>query len=145
MNDKGRLPRADAQERELLGCVLYFPDRAGEMLTLCAASDFFHDVHQRVWRKFATQYAMSGAIDRLECGKTLNCAQTLNELFIDAPTTTAYAVCLAEQIKLAARGRAIYELLQRGATAILSGRPGDAVLAQVMIAAETLEAEAIGA
>jgi hypothetical protein len=59
----------------------------------------------------------------------------LLELGQDA-TTTAHAESRAKMVKDAARGRAHYDVLQRGANAVLSGRPTDSVLAQVEMAVE---------
>jgi len=140
-----RLPREDEKERDLIGCVLAFPERAGEILPLCRPTDFFEPLLQQLWRQLVTQWGTMGRVDCMAAARKIKCAQYVLEIAYSAPTTTAYAECLAEAIKLAARGRHLYEVLQRGADAILRGRPADAVLAQVQLALEPFEAEAIGA
>lgn len=139
-----QLPRADEDERYLLSCLMDWPERAGEILPLCRPTDFFHLMHRQLWRKFATQLAMRGEIDRHAAGKDLKCSDLLIELVHGAPTT-AWAECKAEAIKLAARGRQLHEVLTKGAQAIERGRPADGVLAQVQLALEPFEAEVIGA
>jgi replicative DNA helicase len=143
VSDNNQLPRADEQEKYLLSCLMDWPDRAGEILPLCKPTDFFHELHAQLWRKFKTQLAMRGEIDRLAVGKELKCAEFLLELTEGAPTT-AYADSQAEAVKLAARGRQLHEILTKGALAIERGRPADAVLSQVQLALEPFEAEAIG-
>jgi replicative DNA helicase len=142
--NSNQLPRADAEEKYLLACLMDWPERAGEILSLCKPTDFFHPLHQQLWRKFKTQLAMRGAIDRLAVGKDLGCAEFLLELTDGAPTTT-WADGQAEAVKLAARGRQVHEILTKGAQAIERGRPADAVLSQVQLALEPFEVEAIGA
>ena len=86
---------------------------------------------------------MRGEIDRLAAGKELKCSDLLMELAHGAPTTT-WAECKAEAVQLAARGRHLHEILTKAAQAIERGRPADGVLAQLQLALEPFEAEAIG-
>lgn len=145
MNDSNPplLPRADEAENYLLACLVDWPERAGEVLPLCRSTDFFHGMHQRLWRQFTTQFAMTGSIDRLAAGRELQCADFMFELADGAPTTV-HAESRAEMVRLAARGRRLHEVFTRAAHAIERGRPADAVLAQVQLALEPFEAEAIG-
>jgi replicative DNA helicase len=144
MNTDPRLPRADEAECYLLACLMDWPERAGEVLPLCQPSDFFETLHADLWRKFTTQLAMHGAIDRLAAGKELKCADRLLEFAYQAPTTE-HAESRADMVKLAARGRQAHDVFQNAADAILDGRPADAVIAQVSLALESLETESIEA
>jgi replicative DNA helicase len=144
MTSDPRLPRADEAEKYLLACCVVWPERAAEFLHLVRPTDFFDDRFRRLWKRFQTQLEMYGAIDRLDAGKKLNCAALLFELADCAPTTV-HAESRAEMVKLAARGRHAHEIFQKAANAILRGRPADAVIAQVSLALEAFEAEAIGA
>src|SRR5690242_12515735 len=108
------LPRADAEEKFLFSCLMDWPERSGEILRLCRPTDFFHPLHQKLWRKFATQLATTGSIDRLAAGKELNCAEFLLELTDGAPTT-AYAESQADAVKLAARGRQAHGIFSKAA------------------------------
>lgn len=130
-----RLPRADDAERYLLECLVVFPQRAHEILPLAKSTDFFEPLHQSLWRTFTRQHAITGEIDILAAGKKLGCADYLLELSFDC-VTSVHAESRAKLVKDAARARAVHDICQRGADAILHGRSGESVLASLQMAME---------
>src|SRR5262245_16440196 len=133
MTSERRLPRAEQSERYLIQCCVGWPDRAAGIVPLIDPRDFSDQLHAHLWRAFRTQLDTKGEVDTLAAGKQLNCCAYLLELTGDL-TTTAHAEMHAETIREAARARALYDVLQRAADAIMRGRTADSVLAQLELA-----------
>jgi replicative DNA helicase len=137
-----RLPRADEAEKYLVTCIVGFPDRAPEIIPLVKAKHFFDPLYQKIWKAFNTQLLTSGAVNPLAVGRLLDCAADLLELGYES-VTTAHAESRAEMVREAATGRALYEVCRRAADAILRGRTADSVRAQLHLALDGFEAEAV--
>jgi replicative DNA helicase len=137
-----RLPRAHKAERYLITCVLGWADRAPEIVPLLDAREFCHPLHRNLWKAFRTQLDTIGEVDPLAAGKQFNCCDYLLELSADV-TTTADAANEAEAVREAARARALYDVCQRAANALLRGRTADSVLAQLNLALEGIDASSV--
>lgn len=127
-----RLPRRDDAEEYLVQCVAAWPENANEVVPLLKPTDFFTPHYQKLWRVFTRQLAF-GSIDLVAAARECDCAYELYELRLDA-VTAVHVESRVELVKNAAKARALYEVCQRAADALLRGRSADSVLASLSMA-----------
>lgn len=127
-----KLPRDYEAERYLLSAVLFWPERAVEILPLVEPGEMLDELHQRVWAAFRGQLALRGEIDALEVGKRLGCCFYLCQLYDDA-ATSCHAGLMAKRIRNQAQGRQLYDTLHKAKQAILEGHPVAAVLPRLNV------------
>src|SRR5262249_11018360 len=107
------LPQDIEAERELLSCVLAWPDRATGIIRLVRADDFVDELHAKVWRLFATQLDLTGEVDIVAAARELQCAEYLLELTLKASTSTV-APIMADSVKDTAKARDVIRVCERG-------------------------------
>lgn len=123
MSDSPTLPRADDAERYCLGCLIAFPDTAGELFELLQPTDFFDVEHQRIFTAAARQFS-AGGIDRVLLGKETKQPKFLVDLGIsphNAPVTDAHIPTEAAKIVEARRKRQLFAIADDARHAALNG------------------------
>lgn len=119
-----RLAKAIDSERHLIGCVVKFPERAGELLGLVNAIDFVDRQHQTIWRRLNEQYAAVGEVDVLIVARELgdNTAGYFYEI-AEQVVTTAHATFEAGKIIEAGRKRQLLSIGESIVEGALNGKP----------------------
>ena len=123
MTDTEQLPREDAAERYLLGCLVAFPDRAGELFEVLKATDFVDQEHRKIFAAAARQHA-AGGIDPVLLGTETGTASILFGLGVDphnAPATTVHIPVEAAKVIECRKKRERFDALQSLASHALNG------------------------
>ena len=119
MNDDNliQIPRDDAAERLILGCLLFNGDLASELVSHLSADDFFHPTHKQIWRAIRHLESQRQTIDLLTVPRTI---QSFNEAadiayicaLVDGIPRYSRASYLSTHVKLVKSAAARRDLLK---------------------------------